>query len=294
MSGGGRTFDRKQAYFTKLIALLKEHSTIFIVGADHVGSHHMQKIRMALRGKAEVLMGKNTMIRKTLRGYVQDHHPALEAILPYVRQNIGFVFAKPGVDLTAIRKIISETTVKAPARVGTVAPCNVILHAGPTGLDPSHTSFWAAMCISTKISRGQIEIVKDVDLIRAGEKVGASESALLAKLNIKPFSYALKILQIFDENGCMVQDQLDFEESLLEKFGLGVRNVAAASLGLSIPNLAAVPHLLVNAYQDVASVALEISGYNTELVKPSTLGTSSPADDEEEEDEFICYSGFFD
>ena len=39
----------------------------------------MQQIRISLRGSAEVLMGKNTMMRKVLRGRL-DQNPALEKV----------------------------------------------------------------------------------------------------------------------------------------------------------------------------------------------------------------------
>jgi len=301
MSGGGRTFDRKQAYCTKLIELLREHSTIIIVGADHVGSHHLQRIRMALRGKAELLMGKNTMMRKMLRGYAQDC-PALEAILPYIRENIGFVFVKAGSDLTTIKRILTETTVGLPAKMGAIAPCDVVIPTGPTGLDPTHTGFCQALSIPTKINRGQIEVIQDVNLIRSGEKVGASQSALLAKLNIRPFRYGLKILQIYDESGHVIPN-FDIDATILDVFGVGLRNVAAASLGLGIPTHAAVPYYLLTAYKNVASVALGIPGYEIDLmIKPmaSQGTTSAPAlviedepPEEDEEEEFQCWSFVF-
>jgi len=93
MSGGESKAARKQEYFGRLIKLLDEYPNIFIVHADHVGSRQMAKIRHALRGKAVLLMGKNTMIRKAIRGHIENNKN-LEAILPYVRENIGFVFAK--------------------------------------------------------------------------------------------------------------------------------------------------------------------------------------------------------
>lgn len=42
-----------------------------------MGSKQMQQIRMSLRGKAVVLMGKNTMMRKAIRGHLENN-PALE------------------------------------------------------------------------------------------------------------------------------------------------------------------------------------------------------------------------
>jgi large subunit ribosomal protein LP0 len=37
--------------------------------------------------------------------------------------------------------------------------------------------------------------VSDVHLIKTGDKVGASQATLLAKLGIKPFKYGLAILK---------------------------------------------------------------------------------------------------
>lgn len=62
-----------------------------------------------------------------------------------------------------------------------------------------------ALNIPTKINKGTVEIVSDVKLIKAGEKVGGSEATLLAKLGIKPFSYGLIIQQVFFASlGCQI------------------------------------------------------------------------------------------
>jgi len=63
------------------------------------------------------------------------------------------------------------------------------------------SNFWfctpvQALNIPTKINRGTVEIVSDVHLIKAGEKVGGSEATLLSKLGIKPFSYGLVLLKV--------------------------------------------------------------------------------------------------
>ena len=90
----------KAGYFLKLVKLLDEYPKCFIVGADNVGSKQMQEIRIALRGKAVVLMGKNTMMRKAIRGHLEKN-PDLERILPHIKNNVGFVFTKE--ELTVVR-----------------------------------------------------------------------------------------------------------------------------------------------------------------------------------------------
>uniref|UniRef100_G1N9Q6 Large ribosomal subunit protein uL10 n=1 Tax=Meleagris gallopavo TaxID=9103 RepID=G1N9Q6_MELGA len=136
--------------------LLDDYPKCFVVGADNVGSKQMQQIRMSLRGKAVVLMGKNTMMRKAIRGHLENN-PALEKLLPHIRGNVGFVFTKE--DLTEIRDMLLANKVPAAARAGAIAPCDVTVPAQNTGLGPEKTSFFQALGITTKISRGTIEIL---------------------------------------------------------------------------------------------------------------------------------------
>ena len=49
--------------------------------------------------------------------------------------------------------------VAAPAKAGAQAPLDVIVTARNTGLGPEKTSFFQALSIPTKISRGTIEIL---------------------------------------------------------------------------------------------------------------------------------------
>ncbi|EPQ15062.1 60S acidic ribosomal protein P0 [Myotis brandtii] len=74
----------KSNFFLGIIQLLDDYPKCFIVGAGNVGSKQVQQIRMSLRGKAVVLMGKNTMMRKAIRGHLENN-PALEKLLPHIR-----------------------------------------------------------------------------------------------------------------------------------------------------------------------------------------------------------------
>jgi len=254
MVGGADKAARKQAFFGRLIKLLDEYPNIFIVNADNVGSAQMMKIRHALRGKAILLMGKNTMIRKAIRGHLENN-AALENLLPHVKFNVGFVFAKD--DLPTVAKKLTELKVAAPAKAGTVAPCDVTVPAGPTGMEPTQTSFLQALNIPSKITRGQVEIINDVALIKKGNKVGASEANLLAKLDIKPFAYGLVIKTVYENGSIYDASILDItDEYLLGKFNEGLRKVASVSLALHYPTVASVPHSIVNGYKNVLSIGL--------------------------------------
>jgi large subunit ribosomal protein LP0 len=245
----------KSNYFLKLIKYIEEYPKCFIVGVDNVGSKQMQEIRIALRGKGEVLMGKNTMIRKAIRGHLQKNS-ALEKLLPHIVGNVGFVFTKD--DLGEVREAITSKKVAAPAKAGAIAPIDVVLPAQNSGLGPEKTSFFQALSIPTKIAKGTIEILNDVNLIKKGEKVGASESALLNMLGIFPFSYGLIIQQVYDSGTIFEPSVLDMTTADLRlKFLQGVSNVASICLAINYPTLASVPHSFVNGFKNLLALAAE-------------------------------------
>lgn len=276
--------EKKAAYFNKLKQLLQAHSSIFVVNVDNVGSNQMHQIRLANRGKATVLMGKNTMVRRALRLLVSEN-PSYEKLIPFVKGNIGFVFTNE--DLKEVREKLTSNRVKAPARAGAIAPLDVFVPGGNTGMEPGKTSFFQALGIPTKIARGTIEIVNDVHLVKVGTKVGASEATLLNMLNISPFTYGMTVVQIYDNGTVFPSHILDVEEStLLDKFMTGVKRVAALSLRLSFPTVASVPHSIVNGYKNLlaVSVATDYTFEGSEKIKafladPSAFAAAAPAAD---------------
>ncbi|KAL1651384.1 ribosomal protein P0 (A0) (L10E) [Diplodia intermedia] len=278
---GGKS-QNKAAYFDKLKALLDEYKSIFIVGVDNVSSQQMHEIRASLRDVAVVLMGKNTMVRRALRGFIGEN-PEYERLLPHVKGNVGFIFTNG--DLKEIRDKILSNRVAAPARAGAVAPADVFVPAGNTGMEPGKTSFFQALGVPTKIARGTIEITSDLKLVEAGSKVGASEATLLNMLNISPFTYGMNVAQIYDNGQTFDSSVLDIEESqLLATFSSAINTIASISLALNYPTLPSVMHSVVNGYKKVLSVAIEtdysweaIDELKDRIANPDKYASAAPA-----------------
>jgi len=271
----------KANYFMKMIALLDEYPKCFLVQADNVSSKQMQQIRASMRGTAVILMGKNTMMRKAIRGHL-NNNPDLERLLPHIKGNVGMVFTSN--DLIEVRDKLLENKVAAPARAGAIAPVDVIVPAQNTGLGPERTSFFQALAIPTKISRGTIEIINDVKLLKPGDKVGASESALLNLLKISPFTYGLEIEQVYDQGTVFSPEILDItDDDIRAKFMQGISNVASVCLQIGYPTVASVPHSIVNGFKNLLAVAAETDitfpeaeSMKAYLADPSAFAVAAP------------------
>jgi large subunit ribosomal protein LP0 len=229
-------------------------------------------------------MGKNTMVRRAFKIFINDGSmPELERLLPHVKGNVGFVFTNE--DLKDIRDKLLSNRVAAPARAGAVAPADVYVPAGNTGMEPGKTSFFQALGVPTKIARGTIEITTDLKLVEAGSKVGASEATLLNMLNISPFTYGMGVAQIYDNGQTFEASVLDIEESqLLKAFTTAITTIATISLATGYPTLPSVMHSVVNSYKKVLAVAVEtdyswegIEELKDRIANPDAYASAAPA-----------------
>jgi large subunit ribosomal protein LP0 len=279
----------KANYFQKLEDAIRNHSKFLLVNADNVASLQFAQIRAALRGKAQIIMGKNTMMKKVIRGLLEEF-PDYEKVLPLLVDNVGFVFTNG--DLNEMRDAILEHKKAAPARAGAVAPVAVVVPAQNTGMGPEKTSFFQALNIQTKIARGTIEIVSPVNLLAVGDKVGQSESTLLNMLKISPFTYGLKVTACYDEGSVFEPAVLDItEDDIRAKFMAAVNNVAAVSLNIGYPTAVSAPHSMANALKKLIAVAAatDITFPAAEKTKafladPSAFAVAAPVVEEKKEE----------
>ncbi|KAK3026292.1 hypothetical protein RJ639_040980 [Escallonia herrerae] len=248
--------EKKIAYDGKLCKLLDMYSQILVVGADNVGSNQLQNIRQGLRGVSVVLMGKNTMMKRSIRVHAEKTgNRQILSLIPLLVGNVGLIFTKG--DLKEVSDVVAKYKVGAPARV---------------------------LNIPTKINKGTVEIITPVELIKKGDKVGSSESALLSKLGVRPFSYGLVVQSVYDNGSVFSPEVLDLtEDDLVAKFAAGLSMVTSLSLALSFPTLAAAPYMFMNAYKNVlaVSVATDYSFPQAEQVKeylkdPAKFAVAAP------------------
>jgi large subunit ribosomal protein LP0 len=208
---------KKEAFFGRLTQYMQEYSKILLITVDNVGAAHLGRIRKQYRGSAQILMGKNTMIRKCLRNYIDAGHPEVQSLYDSIRGNVGLVFTNG--DMRSMKNDITSSRVPAPAKAGIVAPSDVMIPAGPTGLEPTATAFLQALNIPSKIVKGQIELTSIVHLIKKGDRVKPGAAALLQKLKITPFTYGIDVNLVYNGGFVYSSELLDLsDKDVLDNF----------------------------------------------------------------------------
>jgi len=257
---------KKEKYFDKMHDLCVNSRAALIIHTDHVTSKQMQDVRIELRGRATVLMGKNTMIRKALQlGHEKTNTVGMDNLRAAIKGNIGFIFAQT-CTLDDVRDCLKKHRKESAAKAGQISNVDLNLPSGPTGMDPSQTAFFQALNIGTKIVKGQIELVSEFPILKSGEKVSASAAVLLGKLSIKPFEYGIEVQQVYQDASVFDAAVLDIKDDvLITKFLGGIANMAAFSRELGIPTEAGLPHMFGNAFRNIASLVADIDFTFTEV-----------------------------
>ena len=264
---------KKEDYWKKLWALTDEYKKALLVDVDNVSSQQLNKIRRKLRPfGAKMLMGKNTLMKSALNYKMEEPNEnqedyaerkdswkkcdELDAIVKLLKGNTGIIFSNG--DLADIKKVLDDEAREAPAKVGAVAPDDVWIRAGSTGLDPKQTSFFQQLNIQTKIVKTQIEIVADKKVITAGTKIEATQAALLDKLKIRPFSYKMHVKKVYDDGQVFGPEILDITASdILKRFQTSITNLASISLASGYVTKAAIPHIIINSFKNLAAVTFD-------------------------------------
>lgn len=262
MPGGGHQKTAKhpgakKAQLERCLEAFSKYRKCLIVSATNVNATQMLHIRHDLMGKAEVLFGKNSMMRIAVKQLSegQGPRPDLAALMPELYLGAGLIFTDG--PFSVVSDVLTKHCVGSPAKVGAISPVEIIIPPMKTTMTPTQVNVLHALNIQSKIFKGTIEITSEKLLVKVGDKVGASEANLLGLLGITPFKYGVVIRKVFDGGHVYGPDVLQISDDVLQaKFAQGLANVAAVSLALGIPNEASGPHLVAAAFKHVAAVAI--------------------------------------
>merc|ERR1719235_910248 len=222
--------------------------------------------------------------------YQNDNIPK---IMDQLVLNTNIIFTNG--DLSVIKEILDSESRPSAAKAGMIAPAEVTIPAGPTGLDPKQTSFFQTLQIQTKIVKAQIDIVTEKQVILVGDKIGATEAALLDKLKIYPFEYKMHVKKVLQNGSVFDAAVLDISESdILAKFKRAIGIQADLGLGLGVPNAASAP----SGYEFPQAKAMLDAAKNAPAAGagPAAATTAAAAPKEEvkeEEEEDVDMGGLF-
>lgn len=181
--------------------------------------------------------------------------PELEKLVTVCEGYLGLIFCRD--NLSEVKDKLKNYKCSKGAKIGAISPCEVIVPPGPTGLDPKQTAFFQALNIQTKIVKTQIEIINPAKILATGQKISASECALLDKLNIRPFVFEVNVTEVYDNGVIYSPTVLDIKtEEIFEKVRKGATFLTAASLQSGYPTPLAAKQLVLSGFKNLVACTM--------------------------------------
>ena len=259
--------ENKQHVYNKTQDFFKKYKNIVIADVKDISTNKIQKIRHEIisLGETETLCGKTTVIQKSLHNMKEAAKGDLPKHLP-IKELEEFIEAMPGIhllliftnrDIAEIASITGKYVIEKQAKPGQISPVEIIIPAGPTGMDSSQIDYFQALKIPTKVMRNQLEITTATKILKKKKKITLSEINLMKKFNIKPYKHQMKIKKLL-LNGKLYGEEIlkvtnDYMKTKLEQ---GIKNVLGFSLAAHIPTQASAPHMISNAFRNICALSL--------------------------------------
>merc|ERR1719321_915405 len=161
---------KKENYWQRLAMVVGKYKNVLFVDANNVSSKQISNLRKKLRAiDAYMIMGKNTLMKACLtkantapeegdedyeeRKDTFKVNPNIDKIMSQLKGNTNLIFSNG--DLGEVKACLDSEIRPSPAKSGMIAPMDVSIPPGPTGLDPKQTQFFQNLEIQTKIVKAQ-------------------------------------------------------------------------------------------------------------------------------------------
>jgi large subunit ribosomal protein L10 len=255
----------KKEIFQKLAELIEKYPVVAIADLQKVRSSQIQEIRKKLRGQAEVLVAKNTILKKAASA-MGEKKPHINDFAEGVAGSSLLLFT--GMNPYALILFLNRNKVRVPAKGGDTATSEIMIPAGNTGLQPGPViSEFGEVKVVTRIEGGSIWVAKDTIVASKGDTISPKLASLLSKLGMKPMEAGLSIVRAFDAGMVLNLDDLLFDlNSYKSNLEEAWRDAIALSVETEYVLPETAPMIIGNAYREALYLANEIEYPTSENV----------------------------
>ena len=249
---------KKQRTYQELQELPKKYNVVALSKMNKVRATQLMTLRKKFHDQINIKIIKNKVAQRAFEKVSKI--PGIEDLSKELEGQCALMFT----DLSPFKLnlIFSENKVFLPAKGGDIAPKDIIIPAGNTGIPPGPVlSEFKEAKVQTKIDQGSIAVTKDTIVAKSGDVISQKLASLMSKLDIKPIEAGVLVNYAISE-GLQFREKdltLDVKEYVKE---LQLSYSSALNLAIESNYFApeTIPSILSLAYQKSLNVALK-AGY---------------------------------
>ncbi|QCC47177.1 50S ribosomal protein L10 [Halobellus limi] len=242
----------KKEEVAELVDFLEGYDSIGVVDVAGIPSRQLQSMRRELHGSAELRMSRNTLTVRAL----EEVDDGLEDLTEYVSGQVALVGTND--NPFGLYKQLEASKTPAPISAGEVAPNDIVIPEGDTGVDPGpFVGELQQVGAAARIMDGSIQVTEDSKVLDAGEPVSEELEGVLSELGIEPKEVGLDLRGVFSEGVRFEPDELAID---VDEYRADIESAAAAARNLSVnasyPTAQTAPTLLAKAAGDAKALGL--------------------------------------
>lgn len=260
----------KEEEIAKLEALIEDVETVGIVNIAGIPSRQLQTMRSDLREIAALRVSRNTLVSRALESVDEG----LEDLVEYVSGPVGLVLTDEN-PFTLFRHLEASKT-PAPIGAGEVAPNDIVIEAGDTGIDPGpFVGELQNVGAPARIDEGSIKVTETATVCEAGEVVSEELAGVLNELELEPKEVGLDLQAVFADGVVFLSEELELDiDEYRDQFAAGAGTAMGLAVEVAYPAAGAIDALLSKAHAGATQTAVR-SGFVEPGVADAVLAAAA-------------------
>jgi len=245
----------KREEVDEIVSLIESYDSVGVVDVAGIPSRQLQDMRRTLHGRAQLRISRNTLVVRAL----EEVDEGIEALVGEVTGQVGLILTDE--NPFSLYQTLEDTKTQAPINAGEVAPNDIVIEEGDTGIDPGpFVGELQSVGADARIQEGSIQVLSDSVVCEAGEEVSTDLANVLGELGIEPKEVGLDLRSVYAEG--VLFDAADLAIDV-DEYRADVEAAAARARNLSInagyPTTGTAPTLLSKARGEAKSLGLQAS-----------------------------------
>jgi large subunit ribosomal protein L10 len=241
----------KREEVSEITDFIERYDSIGVVDITGIPSQQLQDMRRDLHGTAELRVSRNTLLGRSL------DELDLDQLTGYVSGQVGLIGTNQ--NPFGLYQQLEASKTSAPIGAGEVAPNDIVIPEGDTGVDPGpFVGELQSVGANARIDEGSIKVMEDSHVLDAGEEVSADLSNVLTELGIEPKEVGLDLRGVYAEGVLFESEDLEID---IDAYESDVATVASYGRNLAInagfPTTQTLPAQISKATGESKSLAIQ-------------------------------------
>ena len=253
----------KKEEVKELIEIINKYDVVGIVDLMNIPAKQLQEMRKNLKNDAVIRMAKKNLIDLALEDCNADKTNVVD-LSEHMDGQVAIIATE--MNPFKLYKILEKSKTSAPAKAGAIAPDDIVVPEGDTGL--TNLAFMGELGqvgIPARPQDGKIFIQKETVVVNAGEEVSKQMAATLARLDINPMEVGMDLKAVYEEGSIYTSDVLAIDE---EQTLADVQNAFNLSVNAAIPTSETTSTIITLAYTRAVNVGVEAAIMTSETSEP--------------------------